>query len=152
MKKRFIFSIAVLLLFSYTSISGYEYHKETDSIEYLLNERINIMNEFLYGYKDMDDLEAKLCKIETGSLLQNDLAILHKVMDSPTDYELAINAKVDKIYEAVKEDEEYSINADLKWLMRGYDGEFNLIRNYSIKCIDMDEEFYLTELTLKDRE
>ncbi|HQB64053.1 MAG TPA: hypothetical protein PLL21_06680, partial [Sedimentibacter sp.] len=104
------------------------------------------------GYKDMDDLEAKLCKIETGSLLQNDLAILHKVMDSPTDYELAINAKVDKIYEAVKEDEEYSINADLKWLMRGYDGEFNLIRNYSIKCIDMDEEFYLTELTLKDRE
>ena len=152
MKKRFIFTMILLLLFSYTSISGYEYHKEIDAIEYLLNVRIKIMNEFLYGYKDMDNLEAKLCKIETGNLFKNDLDILYKVMDNPTDYELAINVKVDKIYEAVKDDEGYLFNADLNWLMRGYDGEYNLIRNYSIKCVDMDEHLYLTKLILNDRE
>ena len=34
-----------------------------------------------------------------------------------------------------------SYNSDLNWLMRGYDGEFNLIRNYSIKCIEADDNF-----------
>ncbi len=146
MKKRFIFTMVLLLLFSYSSISGYEYHKEIGSIEYLLNERIKIMNEFLYGYKDMDNLEAKLCKIETADLLKNDLDILYKLMDNPTDYELAISVKVGKISKAVKDDEGYLVSADLNWLMRGYDGEFNLIRNYSIKCIEFDEQLYLAKL------
>lgn len=148
MKEKFIFTMILILLFSYTSISGYEYHKEIDSIEYLLNERIEIMNEFLYGYKDMDNLEAKLCKIETANLLKNDLDILYKLMDNPTDYELAISVKVDKVYKAVEDDEGYLVNADLNWLMRGYDGEFNLIRNYSIKCIEFDKQLYLAKLTI----
>ena len=148
MKKRFIIAMIVLLLFSYTSINGYEYHKETDTIEYLLNERIKIMNEFLYGYKDMEHLKGKLSKIESKNLLQNDLDILYKVIDSPTDYELAMNVKVDKVYGAEPGDDGYLINADLNWLMRGYDGEFNLIRNYNIECIEVGEQLYLARLTI----
>ncbi len=148
MKKRFILIMIVLLLFSYTSINGYEYHKEINTIEYLLNERIKIMNEFLYGYKDMDSLKEKLSKIESDILLQNDLDILYKVIDCPTDYELAMNVKVNKIYSVDIGDDGYLINVDLNWLMRGYDGEFNLIRNYDIKCIEIDEQLYLAKLII----
>ena len=72
MKKRFIFTMLLLLLFSYSSINGYEYHKEISTVEYLLNERIKIINEFLYGSQDMDRLEKKLNKIESDNLLEND--------------------------------------------------------------------------------
>ena len=148
MKKRFIFTMIVLLLLSYNSINGYEYHKEIETIEYLLNERITIMNEFLYGYKDMQSLEEKLSKIESDNLLQNDLDILYKVKNSPTDYEFAMKVKVNEIYDIELTDDGYLVNADLNWLMRGYDGEFNLIRNYQIKCIEDGGQSYLAKLTV----
>ena len=149
MKKRFIYIMLALLLFSYNSISAYEYHEEISDIEYLLNERIKIMNEFLYGYKDMDSLEAKLDDIEAEKLLENDLGILSKVIDNPTDYELAMNVKVDKIYSLERTEEgELCINADLNWLMSGYDGEFNMVKNYNIKCIEVSGQMYLTLLVI----
>lgn len=149
MKKRFIYIMLALLLFSYNSISAYEYHEEISDIEYLLNERIKIMNEFLYGYKDMDSLEDKLDDIEAEKLLENDLGILSKVIDNPTDYELAMNVKVDKIYSLeCTEEGELCINADLNWLMSGYDGEFNMVKNYNIKCIEVSGQMYLTLLVI----
>jgi hypothetical protein len=149
MKKRFIYIMLALLLFSYNSISAYEYHEEISDIEYLLNERIKIMNEFLYGYKDMDSLEDKLDDIEAEKLLENDLGILSKVIDNPTDYELAMNVKVDKIYSLERTEEgELCINADLNWLMSGYDGEFNMVKNYNIKCIEVSGQMYLTLLAI----
>ncbi len=138
----------LLLLFSYSSINGYEYHKEIETVEYLLNERIKIINEFLYSCQDMERLEKKLNEIESGNLLQNDLDILCKVIDCPTDYELAMNVKVHKINSIEMIDDGYFVNADLNWFMRGYDGEFNLIKNYDIKCIEMDEQVYLTKLVI----
>lgn len=148
MKKRFIYIMLALLLFSYNSISAYEYHEEISDIEKLLNERIVIMNEFLYGYKDMNSLEDKLDDIETEKLLENDLGILEKVIDNPTDYELAMNVKVDKIYSLERTDEGIYINADLNWLMSGYDGEFNMVKNYNIKCVETDEQMYLALLAI----
>lgn len=148
MKKRFIITMILLLLFSYSSINGYEYHKEIETVEYLLNERIKIINEFLYSCQDMERLEKKLNEIESGNLLQNDLDILCKVIDCPTDYELAMNVKVHKINSIEMIDDGYFVNADLNWFMRGYDGEFNLIKNYDIKCIEMDEQVYLTKLVI----
>ncbi len=138
----------LLLLFSYSSINGYEYHKEIETVEYLLNERIKIINEFLYSCQDMERLEKKLNEIESGNLLQNDLDILCKVIDCPTDYELAMNVKVHKINSIEMIDDGYFVNADLNWFMRGYDGEFNLIKNYDIKCIEQDEQVYLTKLVI----
>ena len=138
----------LLLLFSYSSINGYEYHKEISTVEYLLNERIKIINEFLYGSQDMDRLEKKLNKIESDNLLENDLDILCKVIDCPTDYELAMNVKVHKINSIEMIDDGYSLNADLNWFMGGYDGEFNLIKNYDIKCIEQDEQVYLAKLMI----
>lgn len=149
MKKRFILTMILLLLFSYKSINGYEYHKEIKTIEYLLNERIKIMNEFLYGYKDMGRLEDRLNEIESDKLLRNDLDILYKVIDNPTDYELAMNVKVQKIHDIEQKDDGYCANVDLIWLMRGYDGEFNIMRNYNIECIQLNEEVYLAELRIK---
>lgn len=148
MKKRFILIMLVLLLFSYNSISAYEYHEEISDIEYLLNERIKIMNDFLYGYKDMDSLEDKLNDIEAGKLLENDIGILSKVIDNPTDYELAMSVKVDKICSLERTEGELCINVDLNWLMSGYDGEFNMVRNYNIKCSEAEGQMYLTSLVI----
>lgn len=138
----------VLLLLSYNSINAYEYHDEISDLEYLLNGRIVVMNEFLYGEKDMDVLEDKLNEIEKEKLLENDLCILEKVIDNPTDYELAVNVKVDEVNSLKRTDDGILINADLNWLMSGYDGEFNIIRNYDIKCIEISEQIYLTSLSV----
>ena len=137
-----------LLLFSYNSISAFEYHEEITDIEYLLNQRIEIMNEFLYGFKDLRSLENKLNDIETDKLLANDIDILSKVMDSPTDYELAMGVKVDKILSLEYVEDCLIINADLKWYMSGYDGEFDMVRNYDIKCVEIDNQLYLASLVL----
>jgi len=148
MRKRFLLTMVLLLIYSYTSINGYEYREETNTLEYLLNERIKIMNEFLYGYKDMNDLEKKLKIIERDNLLENDLSILCKVMDCPTDYELAMSVKVHKINDLEIVGDEIIINADLDWSMSGYDGEYNLIRNYEIKCVENNKQMYLSQLKI----
>ncbi len=148
MKKRFIYIMFALLLLSYNSINAYEFHDEIDDIEYLLNKRIEIMNGFLYGSKDMDSLEDKLDDIETEKLLENDLDILYKVIDNPTDYELAVSVEVDKIYSLEKTEDGIHINADLKWLISGYDGEFNMVRNYNIKYVEIDKQMYLAALVI----
>ncbi|MGB4438185.1 MAG: hypothetical protein WBJ13_02950 [Sedimentibacter sp.] len=146
MKNRFIYIMIISLLFSYNSIDNYQYYEEIESIEYLLNERIVIMNEFLYGYKNMNSLENKLDKIEAENLLKNDLDILYKVIDNPTDYELALNVQVDKINSLQQTENGLQINADLKWLMSGYDGEFSMVKNYNIKCVELEKQMYLASL------
>lgn len=149
MKNGFIYLLVASLLFSYNSIGNYENHKEITSIEYLLNERIEIMNDFLYGSKNVDDtkiLKENLSVIEADKLLDNDVDILYKVIDNPTDYELALNVKVDKINTLNETEEGMDINANLSWRMSGYDGEFDLVKNYDIKCIELEDKMYLTEL------
>jgi hypothetical protein len=148
MKKRFVLIMLALLLFSYNSINAYEYHEEIADIENLLNQRIVIMNDFLYGFKDMNLLEDRLNDIETEKLLENDLGILSKVVDNPTDYELAVSVKVHKIHSLERSEDAIYINADLNWQMSGYDGEYNMIRNYNIKCIEFDKQLYLASLII----
>lgn len=150
MKKRFIYLMIFTMFFSYISIGGLEYHQEITSIEYLLNQRIEIMNEFLYGYKDMDSLKEKLMNIERDKLFENDTDILQKIADNPTDFELAMSVKVDKIHSLKRTEEGININVDLNWQMSGYDGEFNMVRNYDIKCIEEDEQMYLASLIIQD--
>jgi hypothetical protein len=139
----------ILLLFSYNSIGAYENHKEIEEVEHLLNVRIDVMNDFLYGSKnanDINELNEGLSKIEIDKLLENDLSILYKVIDNPTDYELALSVKVDEIISLEETDYGYKLNANLNWLMSGYDGEFNLVKNYDIKCMQIEDKTYLAEL------
>lgn len=146
MKKRFICLMLFSLLFSYNSFGYYQYYEEIESLEQLLNQRIVIMNEFLYGIKDMENLEEKLDNIEAENLLKNDLDILRKVMDSPTDYELAMSVEVDEIKSLENADGNMLINADLKWQMSGYDGEFSMVKNYDIRCVEIEGRMYLASL------
>lgn len=149
MKNGFIYFLLASLLLSYNSIGGYDHYEEKGIVENLLNERIVIMNDFLYGEKDSENVEKlneKLNDIEAEELLNNDLAILYKVIDNPTDYELALNVKIDKINRLEETEKGLSINADLNWLMSGYDGEFNMIKNYDINCIESAGRVYLTAL------
>lgn len=150
MKKRFIYIMLVLLLFSYNSIGAYEYHEEIVDIEYLLNQRIEIMNEFLYGVKDINALRDRLENIERDKLLENDIDILSKVIDNPTDYELAMGVKVDEIISLERIEEVLYINVDLNWKMSGYDGEFNMVRNYDIKCIEIENKLYLSAFVISN--
>ncbi len=138
------------MLFSYISIGGLEYHHEITCIEYLLNQRIEIMNEFLYGLQDISLLKNELVNIEADKLLDNDINILQKIADNPTDFELAMNVKVDKIHSLERTENGFNINADLNWHMSGYDGEFNMVRNYDIKCIEEDKQIFLTSLVLQN--
>lgn len=155
MKNGFIYFLIASLLFSYNSMGNYENYEEISSIEHLLNERIEIMNDFLYGTKseyDIENLNKELNRIESEELLDNDLAILYKVADNPTDYELALSVKVHKINSLKETDEGLLINADLNWLISGYEGEFNLNKNYNIKCVEEDGKIYLASLKYMDCE
>lgn len=153
MKNGFIYFLIASLMLSYNSIGNFENFEEKEQIEYLLNERIVIMNNFLYGTKDEEDikyLNEELNRIETEQLLINDLDILYKVIDNPTDYELALSVKVDKINKLKETEDGLFINANLNWLMSGYDGEFNMVKNYDIKCVESDGEIYLAALNYLD--
>jgi hypothetical protein len=155
MKNGFIYVLITSLLLSYNSMGNYENYAEKDRIEYLLNERIGIMNNFLYGVKgeeEMQYLNEELNRIEREQLLENDLQILYKIIDNPTDYELALSVKVDKINELKETDEGLYLNANLSWLMRGYEGEFNMIKNYDIKCVEYESNIYLATLNYIDND
>lgn len=146
MKNGIIFFLVASLLLSYNGFASYEYHQEIEDLEYLLNERIEAMNEFIYGEKDVDKLNHKLSKIEDDDLLQNDLDILQKIIDYPTDFELSIDVVVEEIVDLEKSDEEIIIVAFLKWQMSGYDGEYDLVKKYNIKYKTLDKNMYLTYL------
>ncbi|MDD2494585.1 MAG: hypothetical protein PHE29_05260 [Tissierellia bacterium] len=155
MKNGVIYFLVASLMFSYNSIGSFENYVEKEKIEYLLNERIEIMNNFLYGTKDEEDIQylnEELNRIEAEQLLRNDLDILYKVIDNPTDYELALSVKVDKINEIKQNEEGLFINANLNWLMSGYEGEFNMIKNYDIKCVESDGKMYLATLHYIDKD
>jgi DNA replicative helicase MCM subunit Mcm2 (Cdc46/Mcm family) len=146
MKNGIIFFLVASLVLSYNAFASYEYHQETSDLEYLLNERIEIMNEFIYGEKDMEKLNHKLSKIEDDDLLQNDLDILQKIIDNPTDFELSLNVAVEEIVDFKKTDEEIIMVVFLKWQMSGYDGEYDLVKKYNIKYKTIDKDTYLTYL------
>lgn len=155
MKNGFIYFLITSLMLSYNSIGNFENYAEKDAVEYLLNERIEIMNNFLYGTKEEDDIQylnQELARIEKEKLLQNDLDILYKIIDNPTDFELAMSVKVDKINDLKKEDDELFINASLNWLMSGYEGEFNMVKNYDIKCVQVEGHTYLVALNYIDKD
>ena len=88
--------------------------------------------------------------IERDKLFENDTEILQKIADSPTDFELAMGVKVDKIHSLKRSEEGININIDLNWQMSGYDGEYNMVRNYEIKCIEEDKQMYLTSLVIQN--
>ncbi|MDF2676733.1 MAG: hypothetical protein K0Q97_1042 [Bacillota bacterium] len=153
MKSGFIYFLAATTMLSFNTIGDHNNYEEINSIEYLLNERVAVINEYLFdsdenGEKDIKTLTENLYKIESDDLLQNDLAIMKRIAENPSDYELVSNVQVNKIYSIEKEENEIEINADLDWAMSGYDGEFNVVKNYDIKCAEKNGKIYLTDLDI----
>lgn len=146
MKKSFIFITIFILLFSFNKIKSYDYKEVSNNVEYLLNKRIKIINDFLYGTKDMKVLEKRLKEIENSKILANDLEILKKVIDNPTDYELTKNTTIVKVNKIEKKDNSLSLDIDLNWEISGYDGEYNVTKNYIVKCNEINGKLYIAEL------
>lgn len=151
MKSVLISFLTATTMFSFNTIGDHNNYEEINKVEYLLNQRVETINEFLYksdldGNKDIKKLTENLYRIEAEELLSNDLAIMERIAENPSDYELISNVKVDKIYSMDKDKNELEINADLNWSMSGYDGDYNMIKNYDIKCYEIQGEFYLTDL------
>lgn len=151
MKSVLISFLTATTMFSFNTIGDHNNYEEINNVEYLLNERVEAINEFLYtsdfdGNKDIKKLTENLYRIEADELLSNDLAIMERIAKNPSDYELISNVKVDKIYSMDKGKSGMEINADLNWSMSGYDGDYNMVKNYDIKCYEKEGKIYLTDL------
>jgi hypothetical protein len=59
-----------------------------------------------------------------------------------------MNVQVEEILTYEKVEDGIFINVDLNWLMSGYDGEFNMIKNYNIKLVEIEQQMYLASMVI----
>ncbi len=146
MKKSIIILVSIMFIFSLYAIESFSEDNEINKIEQLLNKRIDIINEYLYEEQDFLKLKERLEKIERSTLLNSDLDVLSRVMNNPTDYELAKSVKVENIINIDYKEESIDLDAILNWKSYGYEGEKNTLKKYQIQCILIDNKMYLKNL------
>lgn len=144
MKKQ-IFILIVILILSYNSIGAYKYYEEIETVEFLMNKRIEIMNSFIYGEKNLSILEEQLGKIEQGKLLSNDINVISKIIDNPTEYEVASKIEVLKVNKVETIGNNVSVNVDLKWFMIGNENKYTFSRAYNVDYTQRGSNKYLSE-------
>lgn len=151
----FVYLFIFTFMFSFGALDRYENFSEQHEIERLLNERIGIINDFLYGEKDEDvleELQSKLSKIESGVQLNSDMSLLTHIYHNPTDYERATKVKILKLKDIVLTEDSIEILANLEWTILG--GDINdkfpvastFVKDYNINCIIKNKSIYLTNL------
>jgi len=125
---------------------------EANQIEELLNKRIDIINAFLYGDKDLEKLEKlekDLSKIEDEKLLKTDIDILTHIYHNPTDYERTTKVKINKVKEIQVTKNSVKMLANLQWTILANGDlpiETSLIKDYNISCVFKDKKMYLTNM------
>jgi len=125
---------------------------EANQIEELLNKRIDIINAFLYGDKDLEKLEKlekDLSKIEDEKLLKTDIDILTHIYHNPTDYERTTKVKINKVKEIEVTKDSVKMLANLQWTILANGDlpiETSLIKDYNISCVFKDKKMYLTNM------
>ncbi len=150
MRSTIVYFFIVALIFSFGFIEQYDNVSETNQIESLLNQRIDIINTFLYGDdKDLEILEKALSVIEADKLLETDMEILTHIYYNPTEYERTNKVAINKVKKIEVVGDTVNMLAELKWnIISGEDLpiETSLVKDYNISCIVKDKKMYLTNM------
>lgn len=151
MKNGLVFILIAAMLSSFGMLDRNVSYVEPDQIEDLLNQRVEILNEYLYKNKNYEELELKLKKIETGEILKKDLESMSYIADNPTDLDLTKSVTVGKIDNMSNINGNIDINLQLCWIIGQYnqlDVETSLIKDYNLKCTKINHKLYLTQMTI----
>ena len=152
MKSLVVYFFLITFIFSFSYLEQFESVIEVNQIEELLNKRIDIINTFLYGDKNLDilkDLEKDLSKIEDEKLLKADMEILTHIYHNPTDYERTTKVKINEVKNIEVTKDAVKMLANLQWTILA-NGELpietSLIKDYNISCVFKDKKMYLTNM------
>ncbi|HBB28437.1 MAG TPA: hypothetical protein DC000_04155 [Clostridiales bacterium] len=152
MKNVIIYFFIITFIFSFSYLEQFDSVNEANQIEELLNKRIDIINAFLYGDKDLEKLEKlekDLSKIEDEKLLKTDIDILTHIYHNPTDYERTTKVKINKVKEIQVTKNSVKMLANLQWTILANGDlpiETSLIKDYNISCVFKDKKMYLTNM------
>lgn len=150
MKKNIIVITVLIFIFSSYALANFNVNSEIVQVEKLMNERLKIINDFLYNEQSFIRLKRELEKIEKKSLLIKDLDILANIINNPTSFEHVKSVKIENVIESNYNDDTIEIIAMLKWYTEGYSGNDKILNKYKIKCIIENEKLYLIELVSMD--
>lgn len=154
----FVYFFIIASMLSIGALGRYENFKEQYEVERLLNERIVIINNFLYSEKDENDirvlenLKDNLSKIENEAQLDSDMSLLTHIYNNPTDYEYTTKVKIKKIRSIEITENSIKMLANLEWTILNSDfGKkisiaSNLIKDYNITCTIKNKNIYLTNI------
>lgn len=153
MKAVIIYFFIVTFVISFGVLEQFDNISEVNQIEKLLNERINIINDFLYGDKDdevLEKLKKDLSEIEDKNLLESDMSLLTYIYNNPTDYERTTRVRIKEIKNIEITETSIKILANLEWTVLTGEEELpietSLIKDYNIDCIFKDKKMYLTNM------
>ena len=151
----FVYFFIITSMLSVGALGRYENFKEQYEVERLLNERIAIINNFLYGEKDdkiLENLKKDLSKIENEAQLDSDISILTHIYNNPTDYEYTTKVKIKKIKSIEITENSIKMLANLEWTILNDDVNkkfpiaSSFIKDYNISCIIKNKNMYLTNI------
>lgn len=99
---RTIFIFVLIIFLNKLNVHTYSYsnrYKNIDlqEVEELLNYRNNIMKDGLFNNRDIKIIERQLSEVEKGEILYNDIDIIKKLRECPTDYAYPLELKISSI-------------------------------------------------------
>jgi hypothetical protein len=153
-KAIFVYFFIITSILSVGALGRYENYKEMYEIERLLNERIIIINDFLYGEKNdkvLEELKDKLSKIELDAQLESDMSLLTHIYHNPSDYEYTSKVKIKEIKNIEITDNSIEMIANLEWTVFSNDFEDKLakdkfVKDYNVKCTIKNNKLYLANI------
>ncbi|MTI48581.1 MAG: hypothetical protein FH761_12120 [Firmicutes bacterium] len=116
---------------------------ELSNIEELLSERMHIMNEGLFNQMDIDTVEEKLTGIERGKLLLEDINIIKKSRELPTDYSYPFGMKIKSVESVKYEETNVELYLVLEWEIAYKDKQTKEDFLYKIKLLKQKERYYI---------
>ena len=152
MKSLFIYFFILTFIFSFGYLEQHDSISEVNQIEKLLNERIKIINDFLYADKDieaLEKLEKELSNIEDARLLKADMDTLTRIYYNPTDYERTTRVKIKQVKEINVSEDMIEMLANLEWtILENGDLaiESSFMKDYNISCVFKNKKLYLTNM------
>ena len=150
--KFFIISILVVII-----LNGYIVQASTsknrdffciEEVEDLLLKRLETINKALYEEDfNIESIKLDLEQIERGLILEEDLANIQKLKESPTDIEYVHNLQVLDVCNIEEEDNFYNLQVKIIWYMYDYEEkEVEVEVTYNIEIIKKNDRYYLSAI------